>query len=212
MARPAKKKEERIVRRPPADKFDERRRQLAAAALQTLASLGYARTSLREIAQNSPLSHGALHYYFADKVDLITSCVRQYKADCVRRYDEILVAARSAAELRRGFGAGMAKTLRVDATMHRLWYDLRNQSLFEESFRGDVAEIDASLERMIARIVGQYATLAGAKLELSSRATYALFDGLFHDALLRHVAGDAAASRELQKNVERVLDRVVAPR
>ena len=37
--------------------------------------------------------------------------------------------------------------------MHRLWYDLRAQSLFEESFRADVAEIDASLERMIWRIV-----------------------------------------------------------
>ena len=29
--------------------------------------------------------------------------------------------------------------------MHRLWYDLRNQSLFEESFRADVLEIDQRL-------------------------------------------------------------------
>lgn len=213
MARPATKKRElRPPRRPPADKFDERRKQLAAAALQTLAALGYARTSLREIAQNSPLSHGALHYYFADKVDLITSCVRQYKADCVRRYDEILVAARSATELRRGFAAGMARTLRDDATMHRLWYDLRNQSLFEESFRDDVAEIDASLERMIGRIVAQYAELAGARLDLPSRTVYALFDGLFHDALVRHLAGDAAAPADLERNVAALLTRLAAPK
>ncbi|MFI5042721.1 MAG: TetR/AcrR family transcriptional regulator, partial [Acidimicrobiales bacterium] len=54
---------ERVSRRQ-VDKFAERRTQLADAALQTLAELGYARTSLREIAQNSQFSHGVLHYYF----------------------------------------------------------------------------------------------------------------------------------------------------
>ena len=76
--------------RRPVDRFEDRRRELAAAALQTLGELGYARTSLREIAQNSPYSHGVVHYYFADKAELITYCVRQYKAECVTRYDEIV--------------------------------------------------------------------------------------------------------------------------
>ena len=149
---------DRIARRQ-VDKFAERRAQLAAAALQTLAEQGYARTSLRDIAQNSDFSHGVLHYYFTDKFDLITYCVRQYKAECVTRYDAIVATAATAAELRSGFGAAMAGTLREDATMHRLWYDLRNQSLFDEAFRADVLDIDQSLERMIWRIVSRYAEL-----------------------------------------------------
>src|ERR1700728_4829855 len=150
----------RIARRH-VDKFAERRDQLADAALQTLAEQGYANTSLRDIAQRSEFSHAVLHYYFADKFELITYCVRQYKADCVRRYDSIVATATTADELRSGFGTAMAATLREDAALHRLWYDLRNQSLFEEKFRADVAEIDRSLERMIWRIVGKYAELAG---------------------------------------------------
>ena len=59
------------ARRAPADKYDERRNQLAESALQTLGELGYARTSLREIANNSEFSHGVVHYYFADKLELI---------------------------------------------------------------------------------------------------------------------------------------------
>jgi len=35
------------------ERVDERRQQLAESALATLGELGYARTSLREIAQNS---------------------------------------------------------------------------------------------------------------------------------------------------------------
>ena len=73
--------------------------------------------------------------------------------------------------------------------MHRLWYDLRAQSLFEASFRTDVAEIDASLERMIWRIVTRYAELAGP-VTITSPSMYAIFDGLFQQALWRHLAGD----------------------
>ena len=80
------------IERARVDKFGARRIELAEAALETLAELGYARTSLREIAQKSEFTHGVLHYYFTDKVDLICCCVRHYKAKCVTRYDQVTSA------------------------------------------------------------------------------------------------------------------------
>jgi AcrR family transcriptional regulator len=204
----AGKNQERITRRQ-VDKFAERRAQLAASALQTLSEQGYARTSLRDIAQNSEFSHGVLHYYFNDKVDLIIESVKQYKAECVKRYDEIVATARTAMELKQGFSAALATTMREDAPMHRLWYDLRNQSLFEESFRVDVLEIDESLQRMIWRIVSQYAELAEAPLAVSSSVAYAIFDGLFQQALLRHLAGIVDAGCQLQESVESIFDHLI---
>ncbi len=206
----ADRNRDKIARRQ-VDKFAERRAQLGAAALQTLAELGYARTSLRDIAQNSEFSHGVLHYYFSDKIELITCCVRQYKAECVKRYDSIVASAGSPGELRRGFGAVMAGTLRDEGTMHRLWYDLRNQSMFDDTFRADVLEIDQSLERMIWRIVSKFAELADAPVTLSRSATYAVFDGLFQHALSRHLAGDPDAAGVLEQDVQRVLDSLVRP-
>jgi AcrR family transcriptional regulator len=205
----AERNRDRVARRQ-VDKFAERRAQLAAAALQTLAELGYARTSLRDIAQNSEFSHGVLHYYFSDKFELITYCVRQYKAECVTRYDSIVATAGSAAELRLGFGAAMAATLREEATLHRLWYDLRNQSMFDEAFRADVHEIDQSLERMIWRIVTKFADLSGTPLAVTSPVAYAMFDGLFQHALINHLAGSADAALDLEENVPRVLDSLAA--
>jgi AcrR family transcriptional regulator len=204
----AERNRDRVARRQ-VDKFAERRAQLAAAALQTLAELGYARTSLRDIAQNSEFSHGVLHYYFSDKFELITYCVRQYKAECVKRYDSIVATAESAAELKSGFGAAMAATLCEDARLHRLWYDLRNQSLFDAAFRADVQEIDQSLERMIWRIVTKFADLSGTPLTVTSPVAYAMFDGLFQHALIDHLAGSASAAGDLEQNVQRVLDSAV---
>src|ERR1700722_5736577 len=193
MAELAGTKRERIARRG-VDKFAERRDQLAAAALVTLAEQGYANTSLRDIAHNSEFSHGVFHYYFADKFEMISYCVRKYKAECVRRYDAIVATAATAEELRAGVGAAMAATLRDDLLMHRLWYDLRNQSLFDETFRGDVLELDESLERMIWRIVSRHAELAGQPPAVSPRLAYALADSVFQHALLAHLAGDATAA------------------
>jgi AcrR family transcriptional regulator len=199
---------ERISRRQ-VDKFAERRAQLAEAALKTLSELGYARTSLREIAQNSEFSHGVLHYYFSDKIDLILEGVRQYKAVCVTRYDAIVETSTSPGQLRSAFAAALAETLVVDGTMHRLWYDLRSQSLFEPSLRADVTGIDKKLEQMIYRIVSRYAELADVPVAVSSPVAYAMFDGLFQQALLHHLSGDVEAARNLDLQAREVLDDLV---
>jgi len=201
---------DRISRRQ-VDKFAERRAQLATSALRTLSELGYARTSLREIAQNSDFSHGVLHYYFRDKVELITYCVKLYKAECVTRYDQIVAMARSAEQLRTDFAQALVTTCDEDGSMHRLWYDLRNQALFEQKFREDVLEIDKTLELMIWRIVSTYADLSGTPITVSRSTAYAQFDGLFQQALLRHLSGEPKALDDLIDGVERMLPKLLTP-
>jgi AcrR family transcriptional regulator len=176
--------------------------------LQTLSELGYARTSVREIAQNSAFTHGVLHYYFTDKVDLILCSVRQYKSRCVTRYDEVTAASRSCKELVEGFLGALAQTLREEAHLHRLWYDIRAQAMFETAFQREVAEIDKSLEDMIWRIVSRYAELACKSPPLSASAFYAIVDGLFQNYLLKHLSGDKGAVGNLQVDVELTLARI----
>lgn len=209
MTEVAETKQDRIARRQ-VDKFEARRTELAVATLHTLADLGYARTSLREIAQNSEFSHGVLHYYFADKRDLITHAVRQYEAVCVTRYDEVIANATTASELRSGFADKFFGTLESDAPLHRLWYDLRNQSLFDESFRADVLEIDGRREAMIWRVISRYAELAGGQPATSPAAAYVILDGFFQRALLCSLStGLDGAVGQLRDELPRVLDMLV---
>ena len=190
------------------DKFAERRAELAEAALQTLSERGYARTSVREIAQNSAFTHGVLHYYFTDKVDLILCSVRQYKARCVTRYDAVAASAKTYDELLEGFLDALAQTMRDEAHLHRLWYDIRAQAMFEESFQADVAEIDKSLEDMIWRIMSRFLTLGGMQQALTPSAAYAVMDGLFQQYLVKHLSGDEAAIPNMQADVRLVLSRI----
>jgi len=199
------------ARRPPADKYDERRNQLAESALRTLGELGYARTSLREIAANSEFSHGVVHYYFADKLELIVYCVRYYKARCVTRYDGVVAEATTAEGLLDSFAAKLVETVQDESPMHCLWYDLRTQSMFEESLREAVTLIDKTLEEMIWRVVSRYSELAGRPPAMTPAAAYGVLDGLFQQALLGHVAGDTTALPTLVEQVHALMPLTLGP-
>jgi TetR/AcrR family transcriptional repressor of bet genes len=200
-----------VVRQAPADKYDERRNQLAESALRTLGELGYARSSLREIANNSDFSHGVVHYYFDDKLELIIYCVRYYKARCVTRYDAVIAEATTADGLVEAFAAKLVETIEDEAPMHRLWYDLRTQSMFERGLRDAVVMIDKTLEEMIWRVVDRYAELAGRCPARTSQAAYGLLDGVFQQALFGHLTGRPAALDELVTAVRDVLPFLLEP-
>nr|WP_269327110.1 TetR/AcrR family transcriptional regulator [Kineosporia mesophila] len=175
--------------------------------MKTLSELGYARTSLREIAQNSEFSHGVLHYYFIDKVDLITQCVRQYKKRCMCRYDDIVDTATTGSQLRHDFALAMAESMVQDSDLHRLWYDLRSQSMFDDAFRADVGAIDTGLQDMTWRVATRISQLAAVPLPFGADVIYGLLDGLFQQALLRHCGGDATASDYLIGAIDEVMAR-----
>jgi AcrR family transcriptional regulator len=203
--------EERPARVSGIDKIERRRVALAESALKTLGELGYARTSLREIANNSEFTHGVVHYYFRDKIDLISYCVRYYKTKCARRYDEVVETATSAEELAAGFLGKMTQTLVEETPMHKLWYDLRAQSMFEEQLRPDVEAIDQLLEEMIWRLLARYADLTGTTPAVDAPTAYALVDGLFEQAVVGYAANPEKVPDLLTGRIMQVLPKLVAP-
>jgi hypothetical protein len=122
----------------------------------------------------------------------------------------VVANARDYDELLAGFLDKLSETVREEAPLHRLWYDLRAQALFEDAFRSDVMEIDRSLENMVARIIDRFAQLTGTTPKLPPPVSYALFDGLFQQCLLKHLAGDPDAIPTLQAQVTSIIGEMIA--
>lgn len=192
-----------------SEKHERRREQLAESALVTLGERGYAHTSLRDIANNSEFTHGIMHYYFADKQELVIYAVRHYKASCVTRYDGVVEDSRTPDELLDAFAAKLVETLSQEAPMHRLWYDLRTQSMFEPALREAVTMIDGTLEEMVWRVVSRYAELADAPLAVTPHAAYGILDGVFQQALLDHVNGRGDATGGLREQVRALMPHLL---
>ena len=192
-----------------ADKFAARRAMLARSALTTLAEHGFANTGLREIAHHSTLSHGSLHYYFADKDDLVAEAVWHFKSVCARRYDDTLATAADGPELLERVADTMATTLRDEAGSHRLWYDLRVQALFGRGFGDTIVRIDDLLQTMVWSIVLRYAELTGRRPLLDPGLAYAMVDGLFQNELIRNLRGDDGAPDRLRRDCQTLLAAAV---
>ena len=192
-----------------AGRYALRRRELADAALAAIAARGFANTGLRDVAAHTDLSLGILHYYFDDKDDLIGQAIWQYKSECVQRYDPIIATSLSGAELAERFAHAMAATLRDEADMHRLWYDLRNQSLFQAGFRDTIVALDGLLSEMVWAVISRYSELEGRTPTVDATAAYALFDGIFLNALIAFLRGEITAIERLRIASVQLLRRAV---
>ncbi|WP_373050221.1 TetR/AcrR family transcriptional regulator [Thalassovita aquimarina] len=172
-------------------KREEKKRQIAESAIKALKELGYANTGLRDIAEKNDLSLGMLHYYFEDRTALIIYCVSIYKEVFVRNISEALEKAEGREEVIEAFSEALVYSIVDDETTHRLWYDIRAQAMFDETFRPIVDEI----EKKLIGIVRTAFEKAGQDVPENIEISYALLDGVFR-YLMQGQIGKNRKSRE----------------
>jgi AcrR family transcriptional regulator len=177
-------------------KRTRKKEELADHAISALKQLGYARTSLRDIAALSGVAVGTLHYYFEDKVDLIGFCVRRYKAGFVAQMDTIVQTSDGPEKLAELFIKGLALSIRRDAETHRLWYDVRSQAMFDPAFEEVVAEIEDAMIALVVRLLDRLAQPTDQALSV-----YLMLDASFRFYLQRFLAGDKDAPSEFEAQV-----------
>jgi len=174
-------------------KRDGKKRQIAESAIEALKELGYANTSLRDIAEKSDMSLGMLHYYFEDRTDLIIYCVSIHKEEFMRNIAEALEKAEGREAVIEEFASALVISI-VDGEMtHRLWYDIRAQAMFDETFRPIVSEIEAKL----IGIVRTAFIRAGQDTPENVEISYALLDGVFQFLMQGQIGGRGRSREQL---------------
>lgn len=182
-----------------ARKRDAKKQEIAQSAISALKTYGYAQTTLRDIAEQSDLSLGMMHYYFDDKEDLMIFCVRLYKEEFMRRMRGVPQEATSKAGAIAAFAAGLVETIVVDAEIHRLWYDIRSQSMFDPTFAPVVADLEASM----AQMVRSFCKDPDDALQVNQ--LYAQVDGVFRYVLQQAIFGKEIDKRTMKRMFEETL-------
>jgi len=194
---PAKLKE-RAARK--SSKRDVKKRKIAESAIEALKELGYANTSLRDIADHSEQSLGMLHYYFEDRSELIIYCVEIYKEQFVNEFIIALDNATGRDQVIEAFSEALVTSIFEDGMTHRLWYDIRNQAMFDANFRPVVAQIEAKLIGIVQTAFEK----AGHAPSDNVAMHYALLDGAFRHFMQHQISGDPMP-RDTLKGVFRAL-------
>ena len=185
------------------ERREAKRDELAQAAIVTLSQLGYARTSLRDIAEQTGGSVGLVHYYFEDKAELIIHCVRLFKMAFVQAVDARMSATSNSREATEAFLEAMVATLRDDFALHRLWDDIHAQAMFDDRFQAAVTEIEALLVSMMGRAFSRM----GFDTELAEDG-YTAIHGAFHYHLYQFICGRTDAPDRARTQLRRILDRL----
>jgi TetR/AcrR family transcriptional repressor of bet genes len=137
---------------------DARRLQLIEATIETLATRGYARTTLTEVAQVARLSHGLVNFHFKTKelllAETLTFLAEEYRqnwlaaleaapSDPVSRLDAMLTA---------DFNPAIYTPSRL-AAWCSFWGEAQCRPLYQAECSSNDEEYTACLEQLVAALI-----------------------------------------------------------
>jgi AcrR family transcriptional regulator len=179
--------------------------RIGDGAIRALRRLGYANTSMRDIAAGSGLSLGMLHYYFEDKTALITFCVRIYKKRFVEDVHLMLAGAATRHEVIAALAEGMSRNIAQDWQTHRLWYDIRAQAMFDVAYQPVVTEVETALSDLMQLV----AERLGATVRTD--IAYGAVDGLFRFFTQRHCGPLPPTPEQMTIGFSDLVGRIMSP-
>lgn len=190
---------------------DAKKLQIAGSAIAALKELGYANTSLRDISDRCELSLGMLLYYFEDRSDLIIYCVDIYKQDFVRKLVDALDEAEGQDGVLDALANALVTSIVDDDMAHRLWYDIRAQAMFDQTFRPKVEEIESALIGIVEKAIEKVSYTDPVQVEMK----YAQIDGVFR-YIFQHEIGRLQHERDkiysgLRTNLAQIFGLPSAP-
>ncbi len=172
---------------------------IAKQTLVTWSNLGYADTSLRDIAEHCNVSVGVLLYYFEDKAELITYCVQLYKENFIKRMDTVLETDGDPEHILKSFTEKIITSVKEEGNLHRLWYDIRSQALFDPEFQEVVDELEKAMIQLNGRLLKRI-QLKG----IDPFDYYLNVDTRFRFFLQQYIAGDDDAPANLRKSLRKM--------
>lgn len=174
-------------------KSAEKKHELALHAISSLAELGFARMNLRDVAQRSGVSLGVIHYYFENKTELLIYCISIYKEDFSNSLKKLIEEATSLEQLQRNVANSLAETVAQHAHIHRLWYDVRAQAMFDAAFQPAVDEVEHGLIGIFQKVFDKLNALSAPCSEHDPLKLYITLDGWFRYFVQRQLQGDSTA-------------------
>lgn len=189
-------------------KAETKRAFLIEQATLCLSQKGYAHVSLRDIAKESGVSLGILHYYFASKEDLLLAVISRYKEGFIAELEREVVEAPLERWMDSLYSV-LHRSLTRDRDQHRLWYDLQVQAMYVPAFHEQVSEIRARLHSLIAQMLERLSDAKHSSLTVGKEAAtallYSLIDGLFLQSML----SEASDSKDVISHFEQTFPLVI---
>lgn len=142
----------------------ERRQQLIEATIETLATRGYARTTLSDVARVAGLSHGLVIFHFESKEKLLEATLDHLAEEYRQNWQAALApagpdpAARIAALLRADFAPEICTPHRL-AAWCSFWGEAQCRPMYQDHCGSNDEDYNSVLESLCARMNAEHGYL-----------------------------------------------------
>lgn len=188
--------------RPAAEKTGNRQR-LIAAALDAIAEVGYAATSISEITQRAGLSHGMIHSHFKNKETLIAEAARHARDEhCAQLETHLRDTSASPTTVIHAVVSCVLSAETMNTRTVGIWHELRGAARSSAAIAAHSDTRGGKIENVMLNAFRSLAAHRGAEEhELLAHdamsGTIALLDGIWTDFMLHSEGYDVAAARRV---------------
>lgn len=159
-----------------------RREQIVQATIQCLARDGYARLTMKTLAQEAGVSQGILHYYFADKAAILVAVLESVTADLNQRLEQAQQAHLPAAEKRlQAVIRACLETVQARPELWRVFIQLWGEMMHDEQLSAINADLYTKMRRQIAVLITlgiRQGTFRRIHVEEAAAMILGLIDGM----------------------------------
>ena len=137
-----------------------RRLQLIEATIETLAEVGYARTTLTAVARHAGLSHGLVNFHFETKERLLTDTMlylaEEYRTNWTIALEQAGTGAAAQLDglLRADFHPAICTPARLSAWCS-FWGEAQSRPLYQKSCGSNDEAYSRTLEQVCAALIAE---------------------------------------------------------
>jgi TetR/AcrR family transcriptional regulator, transcriptional repressor of bet genes len=186
----------------------ERRKQIVQAFVEVMATQGYAKATIQQIANTAGLAPGLIHYHFKNKQEILLELVQQISDLILNRYQQKSEKATSAKEKIKAYiDAHLAKDESSTSGLVAAWVVIGTEAIRQE----EVQMIYESVLKKQQAILEKLLIEAGEKQKTSIKQKVAMImaaiEGSFQLSITaKNIMPQNYAAKTLYEMVEKILD------
>jgi AcrR family transcriptional regulator len=174
---------------------DKRREQIVDALYDCLAETGHESVTVKQIAQRAGLTHGAIHYYFGNKDEIIEALVIWLIEKYERDFNKLLGSNPAGKEIIPAIMGHFLNIFIFDKRLNRVFINLNQMSFEREKVKAQMKKLFDAYRNNMRKLI----LLAGIEernASMLASGITALLDGL---SLQRAIDGGAVDKETVGK-------------
>lgn len=186
----------------------ERRKQIVQAFVEVMATQGYAKATIQQIASSAGLAPGLIHYHFKNKQEILLELVQQISDLILNRYQQKCEKAKTAKEKIKAYiDAHLAKDESSTSGLVAAWVVIGTEAIRQEEVQVIYESVLKKQQAILEKLLIEAGETQKSSIKQKVAMIMAAIEGSFQLSITaKNIMPQNYAAKTLYEMVEKILD------